>query len=91
MENKLTDETDLNIITYQRNANENHNDIALQPYLNGKIRQTKDPKYEQSQVLTRVKSNWKSYTYIFGGNAEWYSHHGKQLGITFGVTNSGYV
>ena len=61
----------LNIVNYQRNTNQNHNEIP--PHICKSSYHQKDPK---NQMLART---WRrAPLYTVGGNVNWCSHYGKQ-------------
>ena len=64
----------LNII-HQGNTNQNHSEISLHTCQNGKKLTTQ----ETTDVGKDTEEGGHSYT--VGGNANWYSHSGKQLKI----------
>ena len=64
----------LNITHYQRNANQNHNEVPFHASQNGC-----DPKvYKAINAGEGVEKRELSYT--VGGNANHYSHYGEQCG-----------
>ena len=71
-DSQQTDEKMLNITYYQRNANQNHNEVSSHTGQNG---------HHQNILQTinageSVEKREPSYT--VGGNANWYSHCGEE-------------
>ena len=64
----------VNIANHQRNANQNHNEIATHTFQNGYHQ--KEPQIKN--VCEDVDESETSYT--VGGNVNWYRHCGKQYG-----------
>ena len=63
----------LNVTNHQRNANYNHNEIPVGMAIINKSTRKKD-------VGKDVEK--REHFSIVGGNADWYSHYGKQYGDT---------
>ena len=63
----------LNITHYQRNANQNHNEVPFHASQNGY-----DPKVQAINAGEAVEKRELSYT--VGGNANYYSYYGEQCG-----------
>ena len=62
-----------NITQYQRNANQNHNEVPSHTSHNGC--------YPSLQTINAGESVEKREpSYIFGGNANYYSHYGERCG-----------
>ena len=66
----------LNITHYQKNANQNHNEVQFHASQNGC-----DPSLQAINAGEGVDKREPSYT--VGGNANQYSHYGKQCGDSF--------
>ena len=62
-----------NITHHQRNANQNHNEVLLHASQDGCY-----PSLQAINAGEGVEKREPSYT--VGGNADWYSHYGKQCG-----------
>ena len=61
----------LNITHYQRNANQNHNEVPSHTSQNGC--------YQSLQTINAGEgAEKKEPSYTVGGNANWYSHYGEQ-------------
>ena len=63
----------LNIIHYQRNANQNHNEVSSHTSQNGCHQ-----KVYTINIGDGVEKKEPSYT--ISANANWYSHYGEQCG-----------
>ena len=61
----------LNTANYQRNANQNHNEVSL-------VRMAIIKKSTNNKCLTRYAK--KEHSYTVSGNVDWYSHYGEQCG-----------
>ena len=64
----------LNITHYQRNANQNRNEVLSHSSQNGCY-----PKSLQTIKAGEVAEKRELF-YTVGGNANWYSHYGEQCG-----------
>ena len=66
----------LNITKYQRNANQNHNEVSPHTDQNG----------YHSKSLQVINANEgvekREPLYTIGGNVNWFSHYGKQYGVS---------
>ena len=64
----------LNITHYQRNANQNHNEVTIS-------HQSEWLLSKSLQVINAGEGVEKREpSYIVGGNVSWYSHYGEQYG-----------
>ena len=63
-----------NITNYQRNANQNHNEISPHACWNGH--------YQKKQEITNVgeDAEKRELLYTIGGTVNWCSHYGKHYG-----------
>ena len=65
----------LNITHYQRNANQNHNEVPF--------RQSEWLRSKSLQAINAGEGVEKrELSYIVGRNANWYSHYGEQCGVS---------
>ena len=64
----------LSISNYQRNINQNYNDVLSHTSQNGHHQKV----YKQKMLERGVEKKEPSYT--VGGNINWYSHYGEQDG-----------
>ena len=64
----------LNIVNYQRNANQNYNEVSPHTGQNG---------HHQKNLQTinaREGVEKRELSYTVGGNVNWYNHYGEQYG-----------
>ena len=59
--------------SFERNANQNHNEVSSQS-----VRMADIKKSTKNKCWRGYEEKEPSYT--FGGNANWYSHYGEQCG-----------
>ena len=64
----------LNITNYQRNANQNHNEVSPHTSQNGHLQKN------LQTINARVGMKKREPSYTIGGNVNWYSHYREQYG-----------
>ena len=67
----------LNIINYQRNANQNYNEVLPHTSQNGHHEKN------LQTINARVGMKKREPSYTIGGNVNWYSHFGERYGGSF--------